>query len=117
MAVDIQAQVNDLLKFAFSPPITPGKIALQKQFASDWRQVIRTNIQLTPQQAGEIDALSDEEVGAMTKVMAASLKRGQVPKIKVVPKPTRATPAFAKVVAKAQRAPAKPGGGTNNINC
>jgi len=83
MASAIETEVNDLLKFAFSPPTNPGKLTIQKSLKTDWRAVVKAHCNLNLVQVKWLDSLSPAQVDQMRKSVFAATNEG-VPKVKLV---------------------------------
>ena len=109
MASTLQDQINDLMKFVFSPPKTPGKAAIAKALGEDWRKVVKQHANLTASQKRELDKFTAEEFGLMKRLMSSAAKGGKIPRVKVVAKSPTQRLASTKV--------AKGEGSTNNVNC
>ena len=107
----LQDQINDLMKFVFAPPKTPGKAAIAKALGEDWRKVVKGHTKLTAAQKKEIDNFTTEEVALLKRYMGSAARGGKVPLVKVVPK-------SALSGQKLLSEKVEPGkGSTNNINC
>ena len=109
MANTLQDQINDLMKFVFSPPKTPGKAAIAKALGDDWRKVIKEHAKLTASQKKELDKFTPEEFSLMKRLMSSAAKGGKIPRVKVVAKSATQRAVSTKV--------AKGEGSTNNVNC
>jgi hypothetical protein len=103
----LEEQVNDLLKFVFSKPETPGKAALVKALREDWRKVLKQHVKIPASQARQIDAFTREEVALVSRYMGASVRAGKIPRLTV--KPTSAKPK--------PTGPIVDQNGTNNVYC
>lgn len=106
----LQEQVNDLLKFVFSSPKTPGKVALAQGLRADWRKVIKKHAKIPPDQAREIDAFTPAEVALVSRYMAGAVRAGKTPRLKIVPRLKAASGA-------ARAKPQVSSNGDTNINC